>query len=423
MSLLLYNLFCRLYAGVIGLLGFNAKARAWAVGRREQRPAFLKPWPAGERRIWVHCSSLGEFEQGRPLIERLRADYPNHKIVLTFFSPSGYEIQKNYAKADYVFYLPMDGRRNAAMFLDAVAPELAFFVKYEFWYHYLCGLHHRGIPAILVSAAFRREQVFFKPYGGFFRKLLGCFTLLFVQDEGSRALLAGIGLGSKTVIAGDTRYDRVADIEQNAKPIPEAAAFCTGSHILVAGSTWPDDEQALRKAWAALPPDVKMIIAPHEIHEAHIDQVVRLFEAEGCVLFSAWKAGRTNADARVMVIDNIGMLSSLYAYGTIAYVGGGFAKGGIHNILEPAVFGLPVVFGPVYGKFVEAVAMANRKLVFPIANEDELRTILTDLFGDEAALHNLNASIRSFMQHNIGATGRILQRVAPLMAEMAGNGK
>ena len=272
MSVFLYNVFLLFYGFFIrGASLFNSKAALWIAGRKglqQKIAATLKP---GEQRIWMHCASLGEFEQGRPVIDALRLKYPDYKIVLTFFSPSGYEISKDYSGADYVFYLPMDGYRAAKQFLDSIAPRLVIFVKYEFWYYYLKEAKARAVPTILIAAAFRKEQAFFKRYGDFFRKILSCFTHILVQDQASKNLLISIGFGQHIQVAGDTRYDRVSAIAAKAWDLLEIKKFKGNNKLLIGGSTWPDDERVLHTLLPELPPDWKMIIAPHEIDKAHLE--------------------------------------------------------------------------------------------------------------------------------------------------------
>ncbi len=386
------------------------KAKQWIAGRsnwRQQLASILQP---GEQRIWIHCSSLGEFEQGKPLIEAIRQRYPGNKIVLTFFSPSGYEVCKNYRNADYIFYLPMDGRKAARDFVAAVDPKLVLFVKYEFWYHYLYTLKQNKIPLLLVSGAFRPGQSFFKWYGGFFRTMLGCFSHLHVQDGVSAKLLEAIGFKNNVSISGDTRYDRVTAIRAALQPIPLAALF-KGSHkILIAGSTWPDDEAAMEQCMKHLSDGWKLIVAPHETDTKHIGQVQQLFGNEA-VLYSELTRNESLCAKRVLIIDNIGMLSSLYAYGDIAYVGGGFQKGGIHNVLEPAVFGIPVVMGPVYRKFVEAVSLTSAKVAFPVQNADEAAAVVSQLANDDSQRKTISDQLQKFMKKKTGATERIMTQM------------
>ncbi len=366
-----------------------------------------------ERRIWIHCASLGEFEQGRPLIEAFKKQHPEYKIVLTFFSPSGYEVRKDYDQADYVLYLPMDSRKNAKRFLEIINPSLAIFVKYEFWYHYLNTLKQKQTPTILVAAAFRKEQAFFKWYGGLFRKILNCYNYIFVQDKTSADLLENIQLKKNVIIAGDTRYDRVAAIAKTAQNYPLISHFQGNAKLLIAGSTWPDDEQLLKSCFHILPTDWKIILAPHEINKSHIQQILSLY-GNDAILYSQLDINH-HPQQKILIIDNIGMLSSLFRYGQIAYIGGGFQKGGIHNTLEPAVFGLPVLFGPVYKKFVEANLLVANEFAFPVNNSLECEQILRQLTTNEERLHNLQAALKSYIQENIGATDKIMSAIHPLI--------
>lgn len=409
MFLLIYNIVIFLFGLLIRLASvWDGKARQWVNGRRNWRQQFKQQFTGNEKRIWIHASSLGEFEQGRPLIEQLRKDFPSYKIVLSFFSPSGYEVMNNYDKADHIVYLPLDTSSNAKDFISIIQPSLAIFIKYEFWYHYMHVLKKKKIPVMLISAAFRKEQPFFKWYGGIFRNILDCYDALFVQNEDSKRLLATINIHSAVTVAGDTRYDRVANIASSVKTILPVEEFKGNSKLLIAGSTWPDDEQLLKDCLNVLPGDWKLVIAPHEIDQSHINKIADIFERD-LVFYS--KHDASLSVKKILVIDNIGMLSSLYSYGEVAYIGGGFQKGGIHNILEPAVFGLPVVFGPVYEKFVEASTMVSKGYAFPVHNKNEAARTLESLISDHHKRSMLQQSIRGFMQQNIGATRLIMDHI------------
>lgn len=412
---MLYHLFLLLYGAGIRLAAiWKPKARAWIEGRRGQWDRLAGAMPLrrpGVRRFWIHCASLGEFEQGRPIIEAIRNEWPDAVIVLSFFSPSGYEIRKDYELADVVCYLPMDGPSNARKFIDLVDPDVAIFVKYEFWHYHIETLHRRGIPTILVSGAFRKSQPFFRSWGGFFRNILTRFTTLTVQDDGSLKLLHGIGLGEHAMLSGDTRYDRVLDIAKQPQRIEKVDAFCSDDHssVVVAGSTWPKDEELLADAWpelcARLQGEVRLIIAPHELGESHISAIENLF---GKIGKTARFSGPMDAvrDSQILIIDNMGMLSNLYRYGDIAFIGGGFNSGGIHNVLEPAVFGLPVIMGPVYQKFAEAVEMERAGFAFPIADHTAFVEKALTLLKDSPALQR---DIREFVKSRGGATARIME--------------
>jgi 3-deoxy-D-manno-octulosonic-acid transferase len=408
--LILYNLFLSFYYLSARLYGlFNAKAKKWVDGRKDWEDNYRSTLRLGEKRVWVHCSSMGEFEQAKPLIEELRQQYPAYKMVVTFFSPSGYEACKNNSLADYVFYLPHDSKQNAKRFIEIVAPSVAMFVKYEFWYYYLMGLKSKGIPTLLVSGAFRKDQVFLKWYGGMFRDMLRCFSFFFLQDAESLNVLTKAGITPNIFISGDTRYDRVSTIAKNVTPITTIDNFRTGHKILIAGSTWPGDEEVLKDCLGTLPADWKLIIVPHEIDDAHIHKVQQLFR--GAILFSELDAENTGSDKKVMIVNNIGMLSRLFAYADIAFIGGGFQKGGIHNILEPAVFGAPVIFGPVYEKFVEAKELASLRYVFPVANATECNEILNKLITDHEYHGAISYALKEFMKNHTGAAALIIGEI------------
>lgn len=419
MQVFLYNIFLVLYAlGIRVTSLFNEKARKWLRGRKDIFRQLADAMQGkDEQRIWVHCASLGEFEQGRPVIEAIKAQYPGYKIVLTFFSPSGYEIRKDYDGADYVFYLPMDGAGNAKRFIELVNPSLVIFVKYEFWYHYLNQLKRQDVPTVLISAAFRSSQPFFKGYCGLFRKILKSFAYIFVQDENSKQLLADIGITTNVAISGDTRYDRVVQIAENARRYDLIERFKGDSKLLIAGSTWPDDEMVLREALHILPDDWKMIIAPHEIDDKHIQQLDEMFQDTNTIYS---QLPTTHTGHRVLIIDNIGMLSSLYRYGDIAFVGGGFQKGGIHNVLEPAVFGLPVFFGPEYDKFVEAKALVSRLYAFPISKKEHFNSLLRKLMEDDKRRLSMHKTIQAYIAGQAGATGKIMSVLGDKFLQLRG---
>lgn len=405
--LFIYNIGIRLFGTVVYLSSFfKPKAKQWINGRKDWKAHLKEVLKPNEKRIWMHCASVGEFEQGRNLIESFKEKYPTHKIVLTFFSPSGYELRKNYEHADYVFYLPLDTKSNTKNFVQLINPSLVVFVKYEFWFHYLRTLHQKNIPTIIISAAFRKDQPFFQWYGGLFKKMLHYFTMIFVQDEESKTLIKNIVAEDKIVVAGDTRYDRVLSIAANRKQLSLIESFINNQPALIAGSTWQMDERLLHLSLSALPENWKIIIAPHEIGKERIEEIKKLFPET--ILYSLLSNENTFIDKKILIIDNIGMLSSLYYYGKIALVGGGFTKGGIHNILEPAVFGLPVIIGPVYKKFVEANLLVSKKYCFPAHDAEECRTILEKLSGSEKNYQIIHQSLIDFMKSQAGATERIL---------------
>ena len=355
------------------------------------------------RYIWFHAASLGEFEQGRPLIEAIRARYPEYGILLTFFSPSGYEVRKNYRGADVVCYLPFDKRRNVRKFLDIAHPCMAFFIKYEFWKNYLDELHKRQIPVYSVSSIFRRGQVFFKWYGGTYRNVLRDFSHLFVQNELSKRFLAKIGIQQVTVV-GDTRFDRVLQIRDEAKDLPLVERFKNGATTFIAGSSWQPDED-LFIDYFNNHPEVKMIIAPHVIDENHLVEITGKLKRP--YVFYTRADERNIAKADCLIVNCFGLLSSIYRYGEIAYIGGGFGVG-IHNTLEAAVYGIPVIFGPKYQNFQEAVGLIEAGGAYSIKNREELYGLLDRLLADETFRKEAGAKAGAYVTGHAGATDKIL---------------
>ncbi|SDP87592.1 3-deoxy-D-manno-octulosonic-acid transferase [Mucilaginibacter sp. OK268] len=404
----LYNIGIKLYYFAIWLASFfNTKAGLWIKGRLQQKLVSFKS------SIWFHFASLGEFEQGRPILEAMREQYPGKSIVVTFFSPSGYEIRKNTPLADAVYYLPLDTPNNARDFIAAIKPDMAIFTKYEYWYHYFKELNRQHIPLYIVSGIFRPGQVFFKWYGGLHRKMLGFVTHFFLQDENSKQLLNHLGFTNVTV-SGDTRFDRVWANAQSPREIAGVSEFKNAQKLFIAGSTWPEDEKLL----ATLPvlyPDWKFIFAPHEIGEEKINNLINLLPKGTVVKYSELKDVQSDLTSHIsnltsLVIDNIGMLSSLYAYGEIAYIGGGFGAG-IHNTLEAAAFGLPVIFGPHYLKFNEARELIALKAGFSISDETQLKGIVDTLITDETFYAVTSKKIYNYVQEHTGATKMIMEHI------------
>jgi len=387
---LLYNISIHLYLLAIRIsCVFNEKARHWVRGRKGLLSHLSSINPAQKPVIWVHCASLGEFEQGRPVIEALRKDYPDHFMLLTFFSPSGYEIRKDYDQVDRVTYLPIDTKKNARIFLDRVRPDLALFVKYEFWFNYIQEMADRDIPAVVISANFRKDQHFFKWYGAWFRKKLKLIDAVFVQREDSRHLLQSIGY-EDVFVSGDTRFDRVASIASKAEEIEFVKQFKGNQTLVLAGSTWPKDEETILSAFHKFKDRMKLVIAPHEVHPERIRQLKLLVN-----------------DPNILIIDTIGLLSRLYRYADIAYIGGGFGAG-IHNTLEAAAFGCPVIFGPNWEKFKEAVELIELGGAFSIANAKQLDDLLVK-FESETDVRQKAAEIAgNYVEENQGATALIL---------------
>jgi 3-deoxy-D-manno-octulosonic-acid transferase len=414
----LYSLGIRFYVLMIRLAAFfRPKARLWVKGRnrifeRIEKALNDAHFDIGTHQIaWFHCASLGEFEQGRPVIEAYRQQFPEHKIFLTFFSPSGYEVRKAYTGADFIFYLPADTIRQARRFLALINPCVAVFVKYEFWFNYLNELKRKSIPVFVISANFRGTQHFFKWYGDWPRTALGKIDHIFVQNESSRELLAFVGINNVT-ISGDTRFDRVIDIASHIKSFPLVESFVHDSIILVAGSTWPPDEDLIFSVMASPSTKFKLIIAPHEIHPKRIEALI---SRPGLNIIRYSEANETNLkEANVLVIDGIGMLSSLYRYSSIAYIGGGFGVG-IHNTLEAATFGKPVIFGPNYHKFQEAIDLLDLGAAFSIKNEEELTSAIQKLLSDTSFYLNASQKAGEYVRENAGATRIIIKKLSELI--------
>lgn len=406
MSVVLYWLAIRLYALAVRVAAlFNNKARLFIRGRKGLL-AHIKYTLVDEKRprIWMHCASLGEFEQGRPVLESLKAKYSSHAIVLTFFSPSGYEVRKDYSGADYVFYLPLDSACNARKFVQYVDPSVAIFVKYDLWYFLLMRLAKKNVPILLQSAIFRKEQPFFKWYGWLHRRMLHAFTHVFVQDNASQQMLNRIGVEHVSV-GGDTRFDRVVGAVEDIEPVEYTSAFSEGHKVIVAGSTWPEDEQMLKQVADKLPAEWKMIIVPHETDTRHMKQLMDLHEGDA-VLWSRME--KDYYDQRILLVDTIGLLLRLYQYADVAYVGGGFNKSGIHNILEAAVYGRPVFHGPVYHKFKEARDLQDCGAAYIAADADSIVSQLTQWEQDRISYNAACASARKYVNNNTGATDKII---------------
>ena len=399
---------------------FNEKVRKMWRGEREAFKILKQKVDPNAKYIWFHAASLGEFEQGRPLMERIRKDYPQYKILLTFYSPSGYEVRKNYEGADIICYMPVDTRLNAIRFLRLVRPVMAFFIKYEFWSNFLHILKHRNIPTYSVSSIFREDQVFFKWYGRSYAGVLKCFTRFFVQNEESKRLLEGIGITAVDVV-GDTRFDRVLQIKEAAKQLPICEAFRTGVassqsadvphhdfKVFVAGSSWPPDENIFipifneHKDW-------RLLIAPHVIAEEHLKLILSLIKGKKVVRYTQTTPEEA-AEADVLIIDCFGLLSSMYNYGDVAYIGGGFGVG-IHNTLEAAVWNMPVIFGPNNKKFQEAQGLLKSGGGFEINNYEDFSGLMSSLMNDETFLKQAGDKAGAFVAHLAGATDKVLASV------------
>lgn len=379
-------------------------------GQRQAINTILQNMVSDAKYLWVHAASLGEFEQGRPLIERLRREHPEYKILLTFFSPSGYEVRKNYKGADIICYLPIDTPRNARRFLRAIHPEVAFFIKYEFWYNYLHILKHRGVPVYSVSSIFRENQIFFRWYGSAYARVLRCFTTFFVQTEQSKQLLNSIGIDN-VLVTGDTRFDRVLDIKSEAKELPVVERFKNGSNTFVAGSSWlPDEEIFIPFFKNHL--DWKLIIAPHVIGEDHLHKIESMLTASDRkhVRYSSCTAETDVKQYDCLIIDCFGLLSSIYKYGEVAYVGGGFGVG-IHNLLEAAVWSVPVFFGPENDRFQEAQDLKADGGGLEIADAREFSQLMNRLMADKTYLHKTSTAAGHYVMQHSGALDKIAANI------------
>ena len=386
---------------------FNPKAKAFNLGQKQQKNKLETsfPLPTPEPLIWMHCASLGEFEQGRPVLEALKSQNSSLKILLTFFSPSGYEVRKNYEYADFIFYLPWDTRRNAITFIEKIKPALVIFVKYEFWYHYTHELHKRNIPLISISSIFRPKQIFFQWYGSLFRSMLKSFNHFFVQNDQSVRLLRSIDV-SEVTLTGDTRFDRVQQINENAEELPLVAQFKNDQKLMVIGSAWAEDMEVLFPFINENKSRLKFIIAAHEISESFLDEIEKSIDGN-CVRYSKAE-GNSIQEFSVLLIDNIGMLSRLYRYGEFAFIGGGFRQG-LHNILEAACYGIPIFFGnKAYQKYQEAVDLVNRGGAFEVGSYRDLKSTYEKMISSPQSSQLACEVTRQYVLENLGATNKIV---------------
>ncbi len=403
----MYNIAIYIYLlGVVVASFFSRKVRKMWRGERQAVRIIKEKLEPGAQYVWFHAASLGEFEQGRPLMEQLRREHPEYKILLTFFSPSGYEVRKDYAGADIITYLPLDTIMNARRFLRTIRPVMAFFIKYEFWYNYLHILKHRHVPVYSVSSIFRPNQVFFKWYGRNYGRVLQCFTHFFVQNEVSRKLLATIGI-DRTTVVGDTRFDRVLQIKEAAKQLPLVAAFADGHRTFVAGSSWQPDEDIFIP-WFNAHKDWKLIIAPHVIGKDHLQQILSKVDGKAVRYTQATEDSVREAD--VLIIDCFGLLSSIYHYGEVAYIGGGFGVG-IHNLLEAAVWDVPVIFGPNNQRFQEAQQLKACGGGLEIASAADFQRVMNGFDADAQAVKTAGQKAGSYVKGQTGATDKVLRNV------------
>lgn len=408
----LYFIFIHLYPKLVAIAAiFNPKAKKWIAGRKETWTLLdnFKSKQDSNPLVWIHCASLGEFEQGRPIIETIKHQFPHYQIALSFFSPSGYEVQKEYAFADIVFYLPMDNKTNAKKLITLLKPNLVLFIKYEYWYYYFQQLHKKNIPLVIASAVFRKQQIFFKWYGGFYRTMLNYCTHFFVQENQSLHLLKTLVSADKITLSGDTRFDRVSTIAQNHISNQLIEAFCGEQNTLIAGSTWQTDDKVLSDL-VNNNKEIKFIIAPHDISESRLSQCLTIYP--NAMLYSEYiKSPRFNNNFNCLIIDNMGMLSHLYYYATIAFIGGGFAGDGVHNVLEAATYGKPVLHGPIYDKYLEAVDLVEAGGSFVIGNTKELEEISLSLLNNKTTYNKASQSAKKYIENKTGATQTIMRYI------------
>lgn len=407
--LFLYNLLVIIAGFFLKIAAlFSPKMKLFVNGRKNVFAILKEKIKPEDKTIWFHSASLGEYEQGLPVIEKIKEKYPAHKIIVTFFSPSGFEVRKNNNIADVTIYLPLDTKSNARQFLKLAHPELVFFIKYEFWLNYLEELKKQNTPVYLISGIFRDSQMFFKWYGGFYRKALKTFTYFFVQNEDSKNKIESIGF-QNVIVSGDTRFDRVNAILERDNSLEFIETFKNSHPLIVIGSSWPKDETLLTEYINQSDSSVKFIIAPHNIKPEQIENLKKGITKKA-VLFSE-KENKNLADYNVFIIDTVGLLTKIYSYAAIAYVGGGFGNPGIHNILEPATFGIPIVIGPNYSRFAEAIELVNLKGCAVISNSKELKESFDRLLSDEDSLRQKGEICRSYIQNNKGATNRIIKSI------------
>jgi 3-deoxy-D-manno-octulosonic-acid transferase len=405
--LFFYNIVIQITGSLLKLIAlFNSKINLFVEGRKNVFAVLQQEIKASDRTIWFHAASLGEYEQGLPVIEKIKTEYPSHKIIITFFSPSGYEVRKNNLVADATVYLPLDTKSNALKFLKIVHPEMAFFIKYEYWLNYLNELKNQNTPTYLISGIFRKNQMFFKWYGGFYRKALDSFTYFFVQNEASKKLLFELGK-SNVAVSGDTRFDRVAAILEKDNSLQYISQFKNNTLTIVIGSSWPKDETILLDFINKNEFNVKFIIAPHNIKDNQI-ALLKNGLTKKAVLFSEME-GKNLADFDVFIIDTVGILTKIYSYADIAYVGGGFGDPGVHNLLEPATFGIPIVIGPNYSHFAEATALVNMDGCISISTKKEVNGIFKDLILNDAIRSEKGHICSTFVLMNKGATNIIMK--------------
>ncbi len=404
----LYTLLISIYGTAVSIASaFNPKAKLFSEGRRNWESKMLKSVSKNDRIIWIHCSSLGEFEQGRPVMERIKTDYPNHKLAVSFFSPSGYEVQKDYKGADYIFYLPIDTISNSKKLIRALHPEILILVKYEYWYNLLNQLQKSKIPVIVISAVIKKDSLFLSGYGGWFKKIIKRISHFFVQDEDSKELLKSIQIDQVTV-SGDTRFDRVKEILESHPKLEFIEKFKGDSKLIVVGSSWPDDENLLiRFINEQLPDEWKVVFAPHNINEKQIRQLADQIKKKTSIYSQTDENQLSDAD--VLIVDTIGMLTKIYAYADISYVGGGFTKTGVHNTIEPAVFGVPVIFGPVYQDYFEAIELIESGGALNFKDYNEFSEKMNSMIKDELLRTERGKAAFNYIQSKPNSTRLIIE--------------
>lgn len=411
---LIYNLIISIYGLAVSIASsFNPKAKLWIDGRKNWEEKMKSKINTQDKIIWIHCSSLGEFEQGRPVIEKAKTEFPNHKIVVSFFSPSGYEVRKNYKDADYIFYLPLDTKRNSKSLVKILHPEILILVKYEYWYNLLKRLQKKKIPIIVISAVIKENNLFFKAWGSWFRKIISKISHFFVQEQDSKNLLESIDFHNVT-ISGDTRFDRVKEILKSKTELVFVEKFKGNSKLIVAGSTWPDDDEILTNFInSKLPEDWKIIFAPHNIDQKKIIQLKEKLKLPTTIYTQLNQDELINS--RILIVDTIGILTKIYSYADISYVGGGFTNTGIHNTLEPAVYGIPIIFGPNYQRYFEAVELIENEAAVKFENQFEFDEKMTNLIEEKSDRERRGKISYKYIQQKPNSTIVILDYLKELL--------
>lgn len=410
----LYTFFIQMYGFAVSIAAhFNPKAKLWISGRKNWKNKMKQAISPDDKIIWVHCSSLGEFEQGRPVMEKIKKDFPYHKLALSFFSPSGYEVRKDYQGADYIFYLPLDTPKNAKQLIKILHPEVLILVKYEYWYNLLKRLQKKDIPVIVISAVIKENNLFFRPFGSWFRKIIAGIEHFFVQDNDSKNLLESIGI-EKVTVSGDTRFDRVKEIREANARVEFIEKFKGNSKLIVAGSTWPDDEEILVKFInEKMPDDWKLIFAPHNIKEKEILSLSEKINKKTAVYTKSDQNQIENA--QILILDTIGMLTKIYAYSDLSYVGGGFTKTGVHNTLEPAVFGVPIIFGPNYENYFEAIDLLENQGAVRFIDQYDFDQKMTNLIENEDERKLRGNAAENYIQGKPNSTELIIDYLKSLI--------